>query len=76
LLNSNGARKDPYLGSFITHVICDDHTNNSDYLEAKEVFELTIVTVRRREIILEYSFKCVKTKILIFIIKIRFCQVF
>ena len=44
LLNSNGAKSDKYLSSFITHVICDD-TDHSEYLEAKEVFDLVIVKV-------------------------------
>lgn len=44
-LDANGAYKEPYLGSFVTHVICDDHDASSDYSEAKEVFELPIVNV-------------------------------
>ena len=44
LLNSNGAKSDKYLSSFITHVICDN-TDHSEYLEAKEVFDLVIVKV-------------------------------
>ena len=44
LLNSNGAKSDKYLSSFITHVICDN-TDHSEYSEAKEVFDLVIVKV-------------------------------
>ena len=44
LLNTNGAKSDKYLSSFITHVICDN-TDHSDYSEAKEVFDLVIVKV-------------------------------
>lgn len=45
LLDANGAHKEPYLGSFVTHVICDAPDDNSDFSEAKEVFELPIVNV-------------------------------
>ena len=53
-----GAHKDPYLSSFITHVICDniygsnqtepsaeDAEADSEYTDAKEVFDLTVVKV-------------------------------
>lgn len=39
-----GAQEEKYLSSFISHVICDD-PGNSDYLEAKDVFDLIIIKV-------------------------------
>ena len=42
LLSQGNAQEEKYLSSFITHVICDD-PDNSDYSEAKDVFDLTIV---------------------------------
>lgn len=44
LLTQSSAQEEKYLSSFITHVICDD-PDNSDYSEAKDVFDLTIVKV-------------------------------
>ncbi|CAF0879757.1 unnamed protein product [Brachionus calyciflorus] len=48
LLDENGAHKESYLTTFITHVIYDkngeDPSSNSDYYEANEVFDLTVIT--------------------------------
>ncbi|RNA00045.1 PAX-interacting 1 [Brachionus plicatilis] len=48
ILENNGANKESYLTTFITHVIYDkngeDPNSNADFCEAKEVFDLTIVT--------------------------------
>lgn len=57
-LDANGAYKEPYLGSFVTHVVCDDPDASSDYSEAKEVFELPIVNS-------EWVFMCIKTNSLL-----------
>ena len=40
-----GAKQEHYLSEMITHVIAED-TKEDDYLEAKELFELPVVTVR------------------------------
>ncbi len=39
-----GAKRDNYLGEIVTHVIAED-TNELDYSEAREVFDLPVVTV-------------------------------
>jgi hypothetical protein len=44
LLNDGGAKKDSYLSEMVSHVIADDCTQ-SEYSEAKELFELPVVTV-------------------------------
>ncbi len=46
-LRKHGAQEEKYLSSFITHVICDD-PDNSDYQEAKDVFDLIIVKVMKQ----------------------------
>ncbi|XP_048727007.1 PAX-interacting protein 1-like isoform X2 [Ostrea edulis] len=43
LLNDGGAKKDSYLSEMVSHVIADDCTQ-SEYSEAKELFELPVVT--------------------------------
>ncbi|OWF43255.1 PAX-interacting protein 1-like isoform X1 [Mizuhopecten yessoensis] len=43
LLNAGGAKRDSYLSQMVSHVIADDHTQD-DYSEAKELFELPVVT--------------------------------
>ncbi|GFS07832.1 PAX-interacting protein 1 [Elysia marginata] len=43
LLDCNGAKRDPYLSEMVSHVIADDTTSDY-YSEAKELFELPIVT--------------------------------
>ncbi|ELU01586.1 hypothetical protein CAPTEDRAFT_224833 [Capitella teleta] len=43
LLQRGGGKKDPYLSEMITHVIADDVTED-DYQEAKELFELPVVS--------------------------------
>lgn len=43
LLDNNGAKRDMYLSEMVSHVIADDTTSDS-YSEAKELFELPIVT--------------------------------
>ncbi|XP_078332569.1 PAX-interacting protein 1-like isoform X2 [Crassostrea virginica] len=43
LLNDGGAKKDSYLSEMVSHVIADDCTQN-EYSEAKELFELPVVT--------------------------------
>ena len=43
-MKNNGAIEDKYLTSHITHVICDD-PDHSEYIDAKELFELTVVKV-------------------------------
>ena len=46
-MDENGASKESYLTTFITHVIYDkndeDPNLNPDYSEAREVFDLTVV---------------------------------
>jgi hypothetical protein len=49
-LEARGAKKDPYLSTFITHVICDslpdpDSLLAESYLDAKDIYDLTIVQV-------------------------------
>lgn len=44
LLNDGGAKKDSYLSEMVSHVIADDCTQ-SEYSEARELFELPVVTV-------------------------------
>ena len=44
MLNDGGAKQDNYMSEMITHAIADD-PNADDYSEAKELFELTVVTV-------------------------------
>lgn len=44
LLQRGGGKKDPYLSEMITHVIVEDVTED-DYQEAKELFELPVVSV-------------------------------
>ena len=44
LLTSGGGKQDCYLSEMITYVIADD-TSEPDYLEAKELFELPVITV-------------------------------
>jgi hypothetical protein len=59
LLKENGAMEDHYMSSLITHVICDDHlTDNIEYTEAKEVFDLKIVKS-------EWVEKCLQLKALL-----------
>ena len=60
-LANYGAQKDKYLSSFITHVICDDIQDNSDYSEAKEVFELTVVKVIKMLILVLMFFNLIIT---------------
>jgi hypothetical protein len=43
-LIQGGGKKDPYLSEMITHVVADD-TTEDDYQEAKELFELPVVSV-------------------------------
>lgn len=43
LLNDGGAKKDSYLSEMVSHVIADDCTQ-SEYSEARELFELPVVT--------------------------------
>lgn len=43
-LLQGGAKRDNYLGERVTHVIAED-TNELDYSEAREVFDLPVVTV-------------------------------
>ncbi|XP_062589088.1 PAX-interacting protein 1-like isoform X1 [Saccostrea cucullata] len=43
LLNDGGAKKDSYLSEMVSHVIADYCTQN-EYSEAKELFELPVVT--------------------------------
>ncbi|XP_013410668.1 PAX-interacting protein 1 [Lingula anatina] len=42
-LNAGGAKKDVYLSEMVTHVICDDPSND-EYGEAKELYELPVVS--------------------------------
>ena len=44
LLDQHGAKRDPYLSDMVSHVIADN-TASDFYSEAKELFELPIVTV-------------------------------
>jgi hypothetical protein len=50
LLKSNGAIEEKYLTSHVTHVICDEAIDSSEYTEANELFELTIVKVSQRDL--------------------------
>uniref|UniRef100_K1PC08 PAX-interacting protein 1 n=1 Tax=Magallana gigas TaxID=29159 RepID=K1PC08_MAGGI len=43
LLSDGGAKKDSYLSEMVSHVIADDCTQ-SEYSEARELFELPVVT--------------------------------
>jgi hypothetical protein len=45
LLKSNGAIEERYLTRHVTHVICDVPANSTEFTDAKELFELTIVKV-------------------------------
>ena len=45
LLNTGGALEERYMSETITHAIADD-CEADDYSEAKELFELTVVTVK------------------------------
>ncbi len=45
LLNAGGALEERYMSETITHAIADD-CEADDYSEAKELFELTVVTVK------------------------------
>ena len=44
LLQNGGAKQEHYMSEMITHAIADDPSED-DYNEAKELFELTTVTV-------------------------------
>ena len=44
LLNKGGGKRDHYLSQMVTHAIAEDVTED-DYSEAKELFELPVVTV-------------------------------
>lgn len=44
LLSDGGGKQEHYMSEMITHAIADDPTED-DYNEAKELFELTTVTV-------------------------------
>lgn len=43
ILNAGGAKKDTYLSEMVSHVIADD-VDNDEYSEARELFELPVVT--------------------------------
>ena len=47
LLSDGGGVEERYMSETITHAIADD-CEADDYSEAKELFELTVVTVRYR----------------------------
>ncbi len=44
LLSDGGAAEERYMSETITHAIADD-CESDDYSEARELFELTVVTV-------------------------------
>jgi len=43
-LTAGGAKRDHYLSEMVTYAIADD-ASEPDYMEAKELFELPVVTV-------------------------------
>ena len=45
MLTKYGAKRDTYLSEMVSHVIADDHTQD-EYSEAKELFDLPVVSVR------------------------------
>jgi hypothetical protein len=49
-LESRGAKKDPYLSTFVSHVICDNVPDSEslefeNYTDAKDIYDLPIVKV-------------------------------
>ena len=44
VLDKGGAKRDSYLSEMVSHVIADDHTQD-EYSEAKELFDLPVVSV-------------------------------